>query len=104
MPFFAPGLPDKFWIAGAHRDNGKRYVVRADEKVTAFLELQSAIRPTSAELHFVTKPALARWERLKANGNGAMQPERFCECGALVVNGERVPCLVTPRLRLCETY
>jgi hypothetical protein len=28
-----------------------------------------------------------RWERLKANGNGAMQPERFCECGALVVTG-----------------
>ena len=32
------------WIADAHRDNGKRYVVRADEKLTAFVELQSAIR------------------------------------------------------------
>jgi hypothetical protein len=31
------------WIADAHRD-GKRYVVRADEKVTAFLELEAAIR------------------------------------------------------------
>jgi hypothetical protein len=30
------------WIAGAHRD-GKRFVVRADEKLTAFLELESAI-------------------------------------------------------------
>jgi len=32
------------WLADAHRDNGKRFVVRADEKLTAFLELESAIR------------------------------------------------------------
>jgi hypothetical protein len=32
------------WIADAHRDNGKRFVVHADEKLTAFLELESAIR------------------------------------------------------------
>src|SRR5438445_5764947 len=31
------------WIADAHRDDGKRYVVHADEKLTAFLQLQSAI-------------------------------------------------------------
>ena len=31
------------WIADAHRDNGKRFVVRADELLTAFLELESAI-------------------------------------------------------------
>jgi hypothetical protein len=30
------------WIADAHRGDGKRFVVRADEKLTAFLELQSA--------------------------------------------------------------
>jgi hypothetical protein len=30
------------WIVDAHRD-GKRFVVRADEILTAFLELQSAI-------------------------------------------------------------
>jgi hypothetical protein len=28
------------WITDAHRDNGKRFVVRADEKLTAFLELE----------------------------------------------------------------
>ncbi len=33
--------------------------MRADEKLTAFLKLETAIRPTSAELHFLTKPALA---------------------------------------------
>jgi hypothetical protein len=32
------------WIADAHRDNGKRVVARADEKLTAFVELESAIR------------------------------------------------------------
>ena len=31
------------WIADAHRDDGKRYVVHADEKLTAFLELERAI-------------------------------------------------------------
>jgi len=32
------------WIADAHRDDGKRFVVRADEKLTTFLELESAIQ------------------------------------------------------------
>ena len=32
------------WIADAHRDDGKRFVVRADEKLTAFAELELAIR------------------------------------------------------------
>jgi hypothetical protein len=32
------------WIADAHRGDGKRFIVRADEKLTAFLELESAIR------------------------------------------------------------
>jgi hypothetical protein len=31
------------WIADAHRDDGKRFVVHADEKVTAFLELERAV-------------------------------------------------------------
>ena len=28
------------WIVDAHRDNGKRFVVRSDEMLTAFLELE----------------------------------------------------------------
>jgi len=32
------------WIADAHRDDGQRFVVHADGKVTACLELASAIR------------------------------------------------------------
>jgi hypothetical protein len=31
-------------IADAHRDDGKRFVVRADENLTAFLELERAVR------------------------------------------------------------
>ena len=29
-----------FWIVDAHRDNGKRFVVRSDEMLSAFLELE----------------------------------------------------------------
>jgi hypothetical protein len=32
------------WIADAHRGAGKRFVVRADEKLAAFAELESATR------------------------------------------------------------
>jgi hypothetical protein len=32
------------WIADAHRGDGKRFVMRADEKLTAFVKLESAIR------------------------------------------------------------
>jgi hypothetical protein len=32
------------WIADAHRGDGKRFVVRADEKPRAFVELETAIR------------------------------------------------------------
>jgi hypothetical protein len=31
------------WIADAHRGDGKRFPVHADEKLTAFLELESVI-------------------------------------------------------------
>src|SRR5206468_2730452 len=38
-----PHRKTDIWIADAHRD-GKRFIVRADELLTAFLELASAIR------------------------------------------------------------
>jgi len=31
------------FVADAHRDDGKRFVVRAEAKLTAFMELESAI-------------------------------------------------------------
>jgi len=35
------------FVVDAHCGDGKRYVVHADEKLTAFLELESAIRAVS---------------------------------------------------------
>jgi hypothetical protein len=32
------------WIADAHRSDGKRFIVTADEKLRAFLELQRVTR------------------------------------------------------------
>ena len=37
------------WIADAHRDEGKRFVVRTDEKLTSFVELTLRFDP--AERH-----------------------------------------------------
>jgi hypothetical protein len=37
-------------VPDAHRGDGKRLVVRADEKLTAFLELESPIRVTTIKL------------------------------------------------------
>jgi len=31
------------WIVDAHRDDGKRFIVRADQKLTALLELERAV-------------------------------------------------------------
>jgi hypothetical protein len=33
----------RIWIADAHRGDGKRFIVRADEELTAFLELERAV-------------------------------------------------------------
>jgi len=38
------------WITDAHRDNGKRFVVHAEEKLTAFLELESTIRAATVDI------------------------------------------------------
>ena len=35
------------FVTDAHRDDGKRFVVRADEKLTAFVELEAAIRASN---------------------------------------------------------
>ena len=33
------------WIADAHRGDGRRFIVHADEKLSAFVELERAVRP-----------------------------------------------------------
>jgi hypothetical protein len=37
------------WIVDAHRDDGKRFIARSDEKLTAFLELEAAIRASDCK-------------------------------------------------------
>jgi hypothetical protein len=46
------------WIADAHRDDVKRFVVRADEKLTVFLELEATIRASGQILHNVQSDIL----------------------------------------------
>jgi len=54
------------WITDAHRGYGKRFVVRADEKLTVFLELEAAIRvplrPFSESFNFL-RTSLLRLRR-----------------------------------------
>ena len=38
------------WIVDAHRDDGRRFIVHADEKLTAFVELQRAIHAFAVSL------------------------------------------------------
>jgi hypothetical protein len=38
------------WIVDAHRDDGKRFIVRADALLTAFVELERAIHKFAVSL------------------------------------------------------
>jgi hypothetical protein len=50
------------WIANPHHGDGKRFVVRADEKLTGFLALEAAFRGSLAivggkcRVHFKPQP------------------------------------------------
>ena len=39
------------WIADAHRDDGKRFIVRADEKLSVFVELEREVRGRAGNPH-----------------------------------------------------
>jgi len=38
------------WITDAHRDDGKRFIVHADEMLSAFLKLERAIHQFAVDL------------------------------------------------------
>ena len=40
----------RIFVADAHRDDGKRFIVRADEMLTAFVELERAIHKFAVDL------------------------------------------------------
>jgi hypothetical protein len=48
-------------VADAHRGDGKRFIVRADEKLTAFLELEAAIRRNEFTIE-ARGPVVVRFE------------------------------------------
>jgi hypothetical protein len=47
-------------IAGISTNDRERFVVRADEKLTAFVELESALRAAAAEISRATKEVIER--------------------------------------------
>ena len=47
------------WIADAHRGDGKRFVARVDEKLTAFVELEAAILNYGSVNHVCTSISVA---------------------------------------------
>jgi hypothetical protein len=61
------------FVADAHRDGRKRYVVRADEKLTAFIELASPSAPSvpSLQQFGITNPLPDPRLELR-NANGAL--------------------------------
>jgi hypothetical protein len=69
------------WIVDAHRGDGKRFVVRADEKLTAFLELQRATRESFRFLIETHAHAGAVQEhRLKTGNKSQPSPgDRLCK-------------------------
>ena len=52
------------FVADAHRGHGQRFIVRADEKLTAFMELESAVRAASGWLKRLVRPIMATAEAL----------------------------------------
>ena len=48
------------WIADVHRDDGKRFVVHADEKLTAFLERNRQFEAAPCEPSFFMRVRFRR--------------------------------------------
>jgi hypothetical protein len=61
------------FVADAHRDDGKRFVAHADEKLTAFLELESSIRNKISH----------RWARASREGDSSHPVGRLTTCPQL---------------------
>jgi hypothetical protein len=52
------------FVADAHRGDNQRFIVQADEKLTAFLELESVIEKVSAQLELTkSTPQIALCEQ-----------------------------------------
>ena len=90
------------WIADAHHGDGKRFVVRADEKFTAFLELEAATRGSPSFTHPCTASdtvqAQKRTTKVSStcNANSAIiktdlnQAEDFCPASFFAPSGPAI--------------
>jgi hypothetical protein len=81
QPWIAKDGP--VWIADAHRGDGQRFVVHADEKLTAFLELEATIRPLARRVSILCvlpgfQSALGTDRKDRSH-----QMDRWRECGRL---------------------
>jgi len=41
------------WIADAHRDDGRRFIVTADQKLSAFVELERQVLTVTFYLEYI---------------------------------------------------
>ena len=78
------------WIVDAHRGDGKRFVVHAEEKLTAFVELESAIRAAANGLTFnrsglVYERDLSRWIARRGQGDNPIHVHSHVEAQDLCV-------------------
>jgi len=72
----APDLEGRtIWIVDAH-GYGKRFIVRADKKLAAFLELESAIVRQNFHLflYFKTRSRISRRNALRSASLSALRP------------------------------
>ena len=73
------------WVVDAHRD-GKRFLVRADEKLTAFVELERAIYEFAVEFDLVKSLCRYRVERKRGRMHVRMNPQKTTVAILVVVN------------------
>ena len=61
------------WIADAHRGDGKRYVVRADEKLSAFVELERQVPEDWLKNVLLKKDQLRQWVLWVSKGRSELK-------------------------------
>jgi hypothetical protein len=83
------------WIVDAHRGDGRRFIVHSDEKLSAFVELESAITRTLSvalsryqELHSISQLMHSRIRCFKQNIS-EQRLRRAQRCGEAVTLGRR---------------
>jgi hypothetical protein len=65
------------FTADAHRDNGKRFIVIADEKLTAFLELEKSQFKSVVSVVFASRLILLCLWRIRLSNDGCWSGSVF---------------------------